>query len=397
MSIHLYAEHLVNIRTLSIAASLDTETTKDTKAVLAPDGASLFLTHEGHTASIKLPVPVPSGHNKATFHLPSAPTKQLSFRIQLDEKFRDDSKNGEVNRVDGDIVPWTAVSLTSGIELCCKSCNAVLLARDKVRIWKDLPSENWAEMMDFWHCHRPDVPKDYDHKIPLKGYSAESRLAIQAGVGMVDTVDFVFAADDCTNLTNISSPNAISDDAILQCSRCKTIVGQIHSSSEGYKLRKMHVSLSAEIGQPSISHESEKWLSCHLLSSIDTQGVRKFRIQSTDPNNTSIRIWIFTPDINIASSKATNSKPMRAVKVFWTDAAPSQPGDEGKLNQQTLSEGEIELPIEEMEALRKTLVRSAALLPEGSRKFQEWNVALLARFTGADVQGRPVQLPFRNA
>jgi hypothetical protein len=183
---------------------------------------------------------------------------------------------------------------------------------------------------------------------------------------------------------------------LLQCTQCKTIVGQIHSSSEGYKLRKMHISLSGAAERLSTSYDAEKWLSCHLLSSIDGQGVRKFRIQSTDHNDVPLKVWIFTPDITVASSQARDAKPVRAIKVFWVDVDPSQPGDEGKLNQQTLSEGEIELPTGELKVLRQTLIRSAMLLPEASRKFQDWNVALLARFTNADVEDLPSQLPIRS-
>jgi hypothetical protein len=87
---------------------------------------------------------------------------------------------------------------------------------------------------------------------------------------------------------------------------------------------------------------------------------------------------------------------MRAVKIFWIAADPSQPRDDGKLNQQTLSEGELELPVEEKKVLRQTFIHSSMLLPEGSRKFQHWNVALLARFTEADVEVYTSKVPVRG-
>jgi hypothetical protein len=199
MTIHLYAEHLVNIRTLSITATLATPTTDDTKAELRANGTVLALTHEGQSASIVLPIPAPNGRDQASLDIPSVPTKHLSFRVQLEDGT--DCLRGNTDPDVGEVIPWTAISLDAETEISCKSCSATLLARGRIRVWKDLPSENWAEMMDFWHCHRPDVPHDHDHKTPLKGYSADSRLAIQSGVGMVDPIDFVFAPDDCTNLT----------------------------------------------------------------------------------------------------------------------------------------------------------------------------------------------------
>lgn len=203
MSIHLYAEHLVNIRTLSIQASLSTITNQETRAELAADGTILSLSHEGETASVELPIRVPSGQSNRTLILPQIPSNEISFRFQLEveEKPGNNSLRGGNDHEPDDIVPWTASSLTADTEICCKSCAAVIVSRGRVKLWKDLPSENWAEMMDFWHCHRPDVPHDHDHKTPVKGYSADSRLVIQSGVGMVDPVDFVLALEDCQNLT----------------------------------------------------------------------------------------------------------------------------------------------------------------------------------------------------
>lgn len=201
MTIHLYAEHLVNIRTLSIQASLSTVSNQQTNATLSADGSSLALSHEGEVARIQLPIRVPGGHNDATLTIPAAPTRDLSFRVSLQEKPGANGLLTNGSLEDTHVVPWSATALTSDTEIVCKACSAVILPRGQVKVWKDLPSENWAEMMDFWHCHRPDVPHDHDHSMPQKGYSADSRLALEPGVGMVDPVDFVLAAESCENLT----------------------------------------------------------------------------------------------------------------------------------------------------------------------------------------------------
>lgn len=210
MTIHLYAEHLVNIRTLSLQASLSTVSNQQTKATLTADGNTLTLSHEGEVASIQLPIRVPGGHNDATLTIPAAPTRDLSFRISLQEKPGANGLLTNVSHEDTHVIPWTATVLTPYTEIACKSCNSVIIFRGRVKVWKDLPSENWAEMMDFWHCHRPHVPHNHDKDVPQKGYSADSRLALVSGVGMVDPVDFVLAAEDCENITvgaaSISSP-----------------------------------------------------------------------------------------------------------------------------------------------------------------------------------------------
>lgn len=82
------------------------------------------------------------------------------------------------------------------------------------------------------------------------------------------------------------------------------------------------------------------------------------------------------------------------------DSVASPEQSSGALNRQALSEGELELPSEEFQQLREALVESATLLPQSAKKFQSWNVALLPRFTSAEVTPReqvadwqPVFLP----
>ena len=200
MTIHLYAEHLVNIRTLSIQASLSTVCNKATRATLSADGSALTLAHEGEVAVIHLPIKVPGGHNDATLTIPAAPTKDLGFRVSLQDKSSSNGLLTDASLEHDNVVPWPAPAMTAETAIACKACNTELVNRGQVRVWKDLPSENWAEMMDFWHCHRPDVPHDHDHKTPLKGYSATSKLALQSGVGMVDPTDFVLIPEDCSNI-----------------------------------------------------------------------------------------------------------------------------------------------------------------------------------------------------
>lgn len=93
----------------------------------------------------------------------------------------------------------------------CRGCTAVIVEKGQVGEWRDLPSENWAEMMDFWHCHKPD---DHDHGnahqhkdtnlASIKGYGANTRFTAQVGVGFVDLASFLLAEDDCVVMLKVS-------------------------------------------------------------------------------------------------------------------------------------------------------------------------------------------------
>lgn len=192
MLIHIYAEHLINIRTLTIQISLPTSS--DASTTLFTDGNTFALSHQGETAQVTLPVSVPDSE-RAKLSLSPVPNTNLSFRIRLDDTSPRDSQSGET------VIPWTATSLSQQVELQCKTCHAEILPRGQIQTWKDLPSEGWAEMMEFWHCHKPNEPHDHEHQTDKKGYSADSMLAITPSIGLVNATSFVLAADDCKNIT----------------------------------------------------------------------------------------------------------------------------------------------------------------------------------------------------
>lgn len=192
MPAHIYAEHLINIRTLTIQVSLSNPTGHDT--AITTNGDVLSLSHHGETTSVKLPVSLPAG-DSPKLSIPSVPSTDLSFRVRLpDTGSPQDHASSET------VIPWTAASLSPQADLQCKTCAAVILPGGKIQTWKDLPSEGWAEMMEFWHCHKPNEPHNHEQQTDKKGYSADSTLAITPSVGLVNATSFMLAAEDCNNI-----------------------------------------------------------------------------------------------------------------------------------------------------------------------------------------------------
>lgn len=80
----------------------------------------------------------------------------------------------------------------------------MILSPGRVITWRDLPSENWAEMMEFWHCHKPDVPVgekgEEGGDNTMKGYGANTRMVAQKGFGKVDLTYFLLDSEDCSGL-----------------------------------------------------------------------------------------------------------------------------------------------------------------------------------------------------
>lgn len=203
-SIKLYAELLLHIRTVTLFASLRTNFSQETKAKLSADKSCITVSHEGHTATIRLPINVKGGGD-AALSLPSQPpSKEITLRLQMEET--EDSNilgllHAEERKLN--LVPWDGASLSQAesVEIVCKNCNGILVPKEKISQWRDLPNENWAEMMDFWHCHKPDEHHLHDHTheevVGRKGYAAGNSLQATEGVGYVDLTSFLLKMQDC--------------------------------------------------------------------------------------------------------------------------------------------------------------------------------------------------------
>lgn len=204
----LYAELLSNIRQISVGCSLSSPGSKDTQALISADGKTLTVRHEGDEKSLQLPAQV-----KVTGVLPVKQSESLGLSWRLPLATATELARPVPSPLDIQTVPWSASDVCSGCAVKCRKCETTIIEQDAVKVWKDLPSENWAEMMEFWHCHKPDN-HDQEHvgdepHLAGRGYGASSRISGQTGTGFVDLTSFLFSETDCTNLkvSSISSPS----------------------------------------------------------------------------------------------------------------------------------------------------------------------------------------------
>ena len=179
----------------------------------------------------------------------------------------------------------------------------------------------------------------------------------------------------------MEAPHGSEAAAHLKCSPCDATIGTLDVATSSYKLSKLALSLSSRTDHKE-TFGVTKWLSCHLLNSMDNQGLRKFVVTPSPASQPSLLIWLFAPDLNIASSAAAFDTPLRVTKILWKPAPAQRP--DTLLDKQSMSEGEIEVPDFEFEALKSSLEQSAVLLLESAQHFQDWNVALLERFVASD-------------
>ena len=193
-SIELYAELLINIRQVTVFATLPSIPNNSTGLELSADRKYLFVLHDGARAALELPCQVA---DNATLDLPASKLKELSFRLRVAHSLQVEIDGSELQ---GEDTIWPASILTFRTKVACQACRNIVV-KDTVSTWKDLPSENWAEMMDFWHCHKPDVEAaKVSSSGSTKGYAASNVLTPVPGVALVDTLHLRLANGDCVDI-----------------------------------------------------------------------------------------------------------------------------------------------------------------------------------------------------
>lgn len=244
VSLRLHAELLPNIRQITLYASLPripelegfrpviqlSDLRKEATISLPPP-------FDHVSEPIKLPARVSDAYRRLVnarsgaavtpVSTQSTDTSQdYSFRMQVDSS--DEALLLSRDELIDDYVPWTAADMSLSTRICCQRCGNMFLktktsssetgedvGQPKGWIWKDLPSGNWAEMMDFWHCHKPDPHEDNqdgtkntalrieDQTAQLKGYGAASRVVAISGTVLIDAATFLLVESDCMGLVKV--------------------------------------------------------------------------------------------------------------------------------------------------------------------------------------------------
>jgi hypothetical protein len=197
-----YAELLPNIKSISLLISLPTSANASTRATVDPGSTTAVLYHNGETTPLILPAQANPGPRQLVLTT-TLGEKTLSSRLPLAAPSTTASYDNE------NYAPWSALQLSSkeSVSYCCRACKAVVLPSGRIQKWKNLPSGNWADMMDFWHCHKPhDHDKEKANKESKESngggrYSTFGQgFAVEQGVGLVDRGYFLFSSKDCDNV-----------------------------------------------------------------------------------------------------------------------------------------------------------------------------------------------------
>ncbi|KAG7138101.1 hypothetical protein HYQ45_004753 [Verticillium longisporum] len=306
--------------------------------------------------------------------------------------------------------------------IACRQCGEAVVPEDRLDVWKDLPSENWAEMMDFWHCHKPHDhgqekngdDDDDDEHLTKRGYGANSSIAAQTRVGFVDLTSFLLAEEDCTGL-RFSTPDATSTRSTaaaaldaspatqaprmlhVTCASCAVHIGFYNTSIASVVLFKWQTTCqtTATASAPSTLAQSAPptgadCLAATLLATLSRSGSSKSVIVPTiqaPPNpkddggeqqQPALHVWVLNSNITYASSLRPSAGPRSALKLLYKPIPVEQA--DAMLESFALDVQEVNFPVAVIAAAARGFEASALLLPAGERLFNGWRVALLDKW-----------------
>ncbi|KAI5789151.1 ubiquitin-conjugating enzyme E2-binding protein [Geopyxis carbonaria] len=377
MTTSFYAELLPNIRSISVSIAPPTPSNVSTRAIVTAGSSSILLQHDGICTSLVLPAKANPGPQEIVIS-PKPGEDNFSCRLPvIDSAVSSETEN---------FTPWSAFTLSSSSSgsIHCGTCDSSLLDAGTITTWKDLPSANWAEMMDFWHCHKPDEKQRKSSPRTSGKYSSFGQeLVVDSGTGLVEKGYFLFAKKDCENAVKITT-TANNASLKLSCKSCGTLLGVPEmkyivgkeDTSNIWRLNKWN--LCFHNAGVVTTHELECFLASQFLSYAEDEGARRLLIKNNeDASINQLKLWIFNTDIRYTHT--LTPQPVRGIKVYWHLL---EAGEEPPRTDRVTSTGfeGVELDDSVFSALMNCLTTSSQAMPEDLRTIGEWNAGALKRF-----------------
>ncbi|KAG4306437.1 hypothetical protein PORY_000425 [Pneumocystis oryctolagi] len=321
------AEALSHIRVINIVLEFPENVYKPVLKLL--NTYSISLEYKGALLIIFLP---DETEKDASIRINQQFNRVLSIRLPLN--------NSSIKSVE-EISPWSAVYIDSNSDFCCAFCSSLLLSKNQIKYWKNLPSDNWIDMVDYWVCHggKQDIL---------------AKLGIDSDIKFVSRVGTVFVG---------------------KYAKYKGIL-----TENGIKLYKWKL-IEKNIAR-TISFDIDTFISAELLALIKIHANHKFDIYSEDSKKCVIKIWVFNSDLRITNglfcesdininntyNKFPGIRVMKICYILIKDASVELDGNN------------VVFHSEMVKSLLCLLKKSNSSIPKIIRQFGIWNIGYLKRY-----------------
>lgn len=184
----------------------------------------------------------------------------------------------------------------------CSNCQLELI--DSLDfIFKDMPGDYWYELMEFWHCHKPEnnQPTDKDYGI-LK--PKNNNTIIIGSFYLLQTIN-----------KSLQLLESDGDEALYVCKACRQVIGDKFQNV--IRLLKWKLDLKFTAGSGTlISIYNPLLYAVNLFTTkMQSLAIRKFAIEV---DAKSVYLWILNTDVDVTIDGRDFRK---CLKVLWFSIA----------------------------------------------------------------------------
>lgn len=272
-------------------------------------------------------------------------------------------------------------SLQPSFSLTCVNCGNKILDSDKLTHISEMPSEIWAELMDFWHCHKPHHHHQGDSHDDEHKESLGHRFDLKVPQNTLLTGSYYFAVnlqDEQLQRSVMKKKNEEEEEeeegtGKVYCLGCQSVLGEVDKVHKVDKLLKWQVGIITVCGKE-LRYDPWQFVYYTLLDNVNGTATRLIEfITRKKMAEKRLLVWIFNTEINYFLTKDQNIHK-NALKVYYTTVPQN-------IDEERTNRGEIETIFISEKVMDDTLLKLESVnskLPLSVRTMGKgWNMSLL--------------------
>lgn len=246
----------------------------------------------------------------------------------------------------------------------CLSCQSVLVSTEENcnRI-NDMPSEYWAELMDYWHCHKPDHLDPTGEDSLLKG-SRYGQLNPSQGEILIGGSYIMMSRATMQDKVEVDTDGQVS------CTHCHTPVGHISKDNHNnLRLDKWSITLQTAQNEPVQVFPPEDDITLALINYTRAYSGRHMLLKCQGHRDR--LVWIFSLGTDVVHTG--NKMLHKALKLLWTEDPDLIAKTSG-----THTVEPLEVSPKPYTCFQERCQQTIGTLPASCQRLQQWNVAFVA-------------------
>lgn len=107
-----------------------------------------------------------------------------------------------------------------------------------------MPSGNWADMMDFWHCHKPETESKDGDAVESKYANLQRGYTAVGGTALVELTYFLIAEGDCGSAVEVVE--VIESSLFSHSMKVFSLSVRVWGKKKGSSCRKVSMAICAD-------------------------------------------------------------------------------------------------------------------------------------------------------